>query len=137
MSEKSSLRRKQSSSGQRKVVCYGLYRHIRIGQGETLEWLHEAMPDLTTTMHTHFFLDNRVWSQAAANFSSYMEEDECYTNEYKLCEALSMGQKFLYIFDFGEERRISCKALRELNESAEKAEVVRVSGEAPEQNGGY
>lgn len=134
MSEKSSLRRKQSSSGQRKVVCYGLYRHIRIGQGETLEWLHEAMPDLTTTMHTLFFLDNRVWRQAAANFSSYMEEDECYTNEYKLCEALSMGQK---IFDFGEERQISCKALRELNESAEKAEVVRVSGEAPEQNGGY
>ena len=134
MSEKSSLRRKQSSSGQRKVVCYGLYRHIRIGQGETLEWLHEAMPDLTTTMHTHFFLDNRVWRQAAANFSSSMEEDECYTNEYKLCEALSMGQK---IFDFGEERQISCKALRELNESAEKAEVVRVSGEAPEQNGGY
>lgn len=114
-----------------------MYRHIRIGQGETLEWLHEAMPDLTTTMHTHFFLDNRVWRQAAANLSSYMEEDECYTNEYKLCEALSMGQKFLYIFDFGEERRISCKALRELNESAEKAEVVRVSGEAPEQNGGY
>lgn len=33
--------------------------------------------------------------------------------------------------------QISCKALRELNESAEKAEVVRVSGEAPEQNGGY
>ena len=62
-----------------------------------------------------------------------MEEDECYTNEYKLCEALSMGQKF----DFGEERRNSCKALRELNEPAEKAEVVRVSGEAPEQNGGY
>jgi len=61
------------------------------------------MPDLTTTMHTHFFLDNRVWRQAAANFSSYMEEDECYTNEYKLCEALSMGQKFLYIFDFGED----------------------------------
>ena len=78
-----------------------------------------------------------MWRQAAANISSYMEEDECYTNEYKLCEALSMGQKFLYIFDFGEERQISCKALRELNESAEKAKVVRVSGEAPEQNGGY
>lgn len=29
------------------------------------------------------------------------------------------------------------RLLRELNESAEKAEVVRVSGEAPEQNGGY
>ena len=95
------------------------------------------MPDLTTTMHMHSFLDNRVWRQASANYSSYMEEDECYTNEYKLCEALSMGQEFLYIFDFGEERQISCKALRELNESAEKAEVVRVSGEAPEQNGGY
>lgn len=66
-----------------------------------------------------------------------MEEDECYTNEYKLCEALSMGQKFLYIFDFGEERQISCKALRELNEPAEKAEIVRVPGEAPERNGGY
>lgn len=64
------------------------------------------MPDLATTMHAHFFLDNRVWRQAAANISSYMEEDECYTNEYKLCEALSMGQKFLYIFDFGEERQI-------------------------------
>ncbi len=74
---------------------------------------------------------------SCCKFSSYMEEDECYTNEYKLCEALSMGQKFLYIFDFGEERRISCKALRELNEPAEKAEVVHVSGEAPEQNGGY
>ena len=48
-----------------------------------------------------------------------------------------MGQKVLYIFDFGEERRFSCKALRELNEPAEKPEVVRVSGEAPEQNGGY
>ena len=47
------------------------------------------------------------------------------------------GAEIPYIFDFGEERQISCKALRELNESAEKAEVVRVSGEAPEQNGGY
>lgn len=51
---------------------------------------------------------------SCCKFSSYMEGDECYTNEYKLC-----------------------KALRELNEPAEKAEVVHVSGEAPEQNEGY
>ena len=48
-----------------------------------------------------------------------------------------MGQKFLYIFDFGEEWRFSCKVLRELDEPTEKPEVVRASGEAPEQYGGY
>ena len=118
----------------------GCYRHIRIGQGETLERLHETILDAFCfdDDHAHaFFLDNRAWSQASAFYSRYIEEAEHFTNEYKLCEVLSMGQKFLYIFDFGEEWRFSCKVLRELDEPTEMPQVVRVSGEAPEQYGGY
>lgn len=118
----------------------GCYRHIRIGQGETLERLHEAILDAFgfDDDHAHaFFLDNRAWSQASAFYSRYIEESEHLTNEYKLSEVLSVGQKFLYIFDFGEEWRFSCKVLRELDEPTEKPQVVRVSGEAPEQYGGY
>ena len=118
----------------------GCYRHIRIGQGDTLERLHEAILDAFgfDDDHAHaFFLDNRAWSQASAFYSRYIDEAEHFTNEYKLCEVLSMGQKFLYIFDFGEEWRFSCKVLRELDEPTEKPQVVRVSGEAPEQYGGY
>ena len=118
----------------------GCYRHIRIGQGETLESLHEAILDALCfdDDHAHaLFLDNRAWSQASAFYYGYIEEAEHLTNEYKLCEVLSVGQKFLYIFDFGEEWRFSCKVLRELDEPTEKSQVVRASGEVPEQYGGY
>lgn len=118
----------------------GCYRHIRIGQGETLERLHEAILDAFCfdDDHAHaFFLDNRAWSRIAEYVSCYLEDAERCTNEYRLCEVLRMGQKFLYIFDFGEEWCFSCKVLRELDEPTAKPQVVRVSGEAPEQYGGY
>ena len=44
--------------------------------------------------HAHaFFLDNRVWSQAAAFYPGYIDESDHFTNEYKLSEVLKVGQK--------------------------------------------
>ena len=46
---------------------------------------------------------------------------------------LSKGDKFKYLFDFGDEWRFQCKVLRELEESVDIPCVIRSVGDSPEQ----
>ena len=46
---------------------------------------------------------------------------------------LAAGQKFLYVFDFGDDWRFSCRVLKILDEQTKEPQVVRSVGDAPEQ----
>ena len=115
----------------------GCYRHIRIGEQETLDRLHEVILDAFDfdDDHAHaFFLDDRYWSKARAYFSDYIEDADNYSSDATLRQLqLEKGDKFKFLFDFGDEWRFQCKVLRELEERTDIPGVVRTVGEAPEQ----
>lgn len=62
-----------------------------------------------------------------------MEDDVHFSCDYTLSQLLSENQKFLYIFDFGDEWRFSCHVLRITDEKCDKPEIIKSVGEAPEQ----
>jgi len=114
----------------------GCYRHLRMPSASTLEdlsnailWAFEFDDD-----HGHaFYLDNCFWSDAACYMDNRMDEDDEYPHT---CDAsialLSVGQKFKYLFDFGDNWEFDCQVLRTM-EDCDEIELVRVHGQAPEQ----
>ena len=115
----------------------GCYRHIRIGDQETLDRLHELILDAFDfdDDHAHaFFMDDRYWSDARAYFSDYLDDGEKYSSDVTLRQLrLKKGDKFKFLFDFGDEWRLQCRVLRELEERTDIPGVIRTVGEAPEQ----
>lgn len=120
----------------------GCYRHIHINKDATLRDLSAAIlyAFQFDDDHLHaFFMDNKAWSEADAYYDPTVAEGGerlRYTEKYKLSRVLKVDKKFVYIFDFGDDWRFSCKVLREDPQSIEGdafAEVIRAKGEAPEQ----
>lgn len=115
----------------------GCYRHIRISASDTLYKLHKAIIcafDFEDD-HAHaFFMDNHIWSKKDAFFSDRAEKTDRLTRNYTLKKlGLSVGDKFKYLFDFGDEWIFQCKVLRVLEEATEIPCVIRSVGESPEQ----
>lgn len=115
----------------------GCYRHIQISANATLYKLHQAILKAFEFEDGHehaFFMDNHVWSSADAYFSSKAEAGDRLTKKYTLKKLqLAKGQKFKYVFDFGDEWEFQCKVLRELEEDTKTPLVIRSVGESPEQ----
>ena len=115
----------------------GCYRHIQISANATLYKLHQAILKAFEFEDDHehaFFMDNHVWSSADAYFSSKAESGDRLTKKYTLKKLqLAKGQKFKYVFDFGDEWEFQCKVLRELEEDTKTPLVIRSVGESPEQ----
>ena len=115
----------------------GCYRHIQISANATLYKLHQAILKAFEFEDDHehaFFMDNHVWSSADAYFSSKAESGDRLTKKYTLKKLkLTKGQKFKYVFDFGDEWEFQCKVLRELEEDTKTPLVIRSAGESPEQ----
>ena len=115
----------------------GCYRHIQISANATLYKLHQAILKAFEFEDDHehaFFMDNHVWSSADAYFSSKAESGDRLTKKYTLKKLkLTKGQKFKYVFDFGDEWEFQCKVLRELEEDTKTPLVIRSVGESPEQ----
>lgn len=115
----------------------GCYRHIRIGEQETLDRLHEVILNAFgfADDHAHaFFMDDRYWSSVRAYYSDYIDDAEKHSRDVTLRRLrLKKGEKFKFLFDFGDEWRFQCKVLRELEERTDFPGVVRTVGEAPEQ----
>lgn len=115
----------------------GCYRHIQISANASLYKLHQAILKAFEFEDDHehaFFMDNHVWSPADAYFSSKAEAVDRLTKKYTLKKLqLAKGQKFKYIFDFGNEWEFQCKVLRELEEDTKTPLVIRSAGESPEQ----
>ena len=115
----------------------GCYRLIQISANATLYKLHQAILKAFEFEDDHehaFFMDNHVWSSADAYFSSKAESGDRLTKKYTLKKLqLAKGQKFKYVFDFGDEWEFQCKVLRELGEDTKTPLVIRSVGESPEQ----
>ena len=115
----------------------GCYRHIRIGEQETLDRLHEVILDAFDfdDDHAHaFFMDDRYWSSVRAYYSDYVDDAEKYSSDVTLRQLqLEKGDKFKFLFDLGDEWRFQCKVLRELEERTDIPGTVRTVGEAPVQ----
>lgn len=115
----------------------GCYRHIKISSSAMLEELHKFILKVFDFEDDHlhaFFMNNRAWDMDEAYYSSYAENVEKYTSDYKLSDfKLEKGSKFIYIFDFGEEHKFTVKVLRKEEEPIKEPELIKSVGESPEQ----
>ena len=129
-------------------VGKGCYRHIRIDADNTLSQFSEAILDAFEFDNDHmhaFFMDNRAWSQDpyACYWSDPDDEgmiDNMNPSTYEVtlrALKLAEGKKFLYLFDYGDEWRFSCRVLKALDEQTKEPQVVRSVGEAPNQYPDY
>ena len=127
----------------------GCYRHIRIDGKAKLLDLHEAILDAFEFFDDHahvFFMNNHAWESGPNTFyAPFLKEEDLdmgeenrYTDEVTLDGlGLMPNQRFLYIFDFGEEWRFNCRVLKVLDEAAPEAEIVRSVGDPLEQYPDY
>lgn len=115
----------------------GCYRHIRIRETATLWQLHEIIQRAFEFDDDHmhaFFLDNRTWSPERAYFSEKSNIGKRLTKSMTLKKAgLKQGDKFKYVFDFGDEWVFQCRVLRCIEEATDIPCIVRSVGEPPAQ----
>lgn len=89
--------------------------------------------------HLHaFFMDGKPYSDAECYYSQYAEEEGIASNEIKV-EALELNekQKFLFVFDFGDDWRFKCEVIKIIDIFEGKPHVSNILGEAPEQYPDY
>ena len=116
----------------------GCYRHLRVDGSATLCDLSEVILDAFDFFDDHlhaFFMNNHAWSEGPdVYYSPYAEDEDQFSDEVTLDElSLTPGKRFLFIFDFGDDWRFSCRVLRVLDEPTDEPEIVRSVGEAPDQ----
>jgi hypothetical protein len=116
------------------------YRHIKISDLATLEELSREILEAFDFIEDHahaFFMDNRAWSDADSYYMAMEdeEEDERHTCDFTLRKAglKTVGKKFVYVFDFGDDWRFHCRVLRILDEQTADPVVIRTKGEPPVQ----
>lgn len=115
----------------------GCYRHIRISGGSTLSELHLAIQEAFSFDNDHayaFFLDNVEWSSQDCYYAEEVSSGYRKASKYRMERVgLQKGQKFKYLFDFGDEWLFQCKVLRVLEEETTGAEIIKSKGESPQQ----
>lgn len=80
-------------------------------------------------------MSNRGWDSRECYYSKHAD-DGPFTDEVTLIKAgLAEGKKFLYIFDFGDEWRFSCRVLHLLEKPTPTPICVRSKGDPPVQYG--
>ena len=112
----------------------GCYRHIQIDERETLLTLSSTILDSFEFFDDHmhsFFMNNIAWDEDAEFVCPGTELDGArgYTNNVKLSDfRLGKGDKFLYIFDFGDDWRFRIKVLREVDGPTQSPIELRSKG---------
>lgn len=115
----------------------GCYRHLQVSQEATLKDLADAIIKSFDFDNDHahaFFMDNKAWSHGNAYFMEEVSDDRPsrFTSNVKL-NILHIKQKFLFLFDFGDEWRFSCQVLREVSDNRHEPYELKRVGESPEQ----
>jgi hypothetical protein len=112
----------------------GCYRHIQISENATLFMLHDIINNAFDFDDDHmhaFFMNNRAWDDREVYMcpSGDLDNAKDYTDHVKLSELhLEKGDKFLYIFDFGDEWRFQIKILRVINEQTKSPVMLKSIG---------
>jgi hypothetical protein len=116
-------------------VQTGCYRHIQINESATLLKLHftilEAFGFDDDHLHA-FFMNNSAWDEDAEYVSPHMELEGArgFSDRAKLSKFhLVKGDKFLYIFDFGDEWRFQIRVLRVVDELVKTPAVLKSKGQ--------
>ena len=122
-----------------------VWRRIEIRDTDTLHDLHEAIQDAFGWDDDHlyaFFMSGRAWDQLTeiqgSPFGDLDEADPPTAVEVQLADlGLTKGQRFLYIFDYGDELRhdIEVHAITPAPSEDDFPRVVESHGEAPPQYG--
>lgn len=122
-------------------VSYGrsFYREIRIDADDTFDDLHHAIRRAVEFDDDHlyaFFMDNKAWSGKAAIYSPRDDLSRHTADKITLraC-SLSIGSKFLYLYDFGDEWRFSCRVTSTIDLRTQEPCVVKSKGTPPSQYG--
>lgn len=119
----------------------GCYRHLQISTNNTLYDLHKAILKAFAFQDNRahvFFMDNVVWSDQDAYYADGIEDASKKTINCSLKKLhLSVGLKFKYLFDFGEEWLFQCKVLRYTDEVTKEPLVLKSKGEAPDRYGDW
>jgi tetratricopeptide (TPR) repeat protein len=121
----------------------GIWRKIEIKGNQTLHDLHESIFDAFERYDEHlyaFFLSNKIWDKESEyglpSEDSYAR-DATRTRIDKL--GLALKQKFLYVFDFGDqwEHTITLVNIKEEKPTGDYPRVTDSKGEAPPQYPDY
>ena len=119
----------------------GIWRKIAISGEDTLKDFHVAIQFAFQFDFDHlyaFFMDGKRWSHDAINGPECDEGP--YANDFRIGELdLTVGQGFLYLFDFGDEWHfwVELKEVGEDSSRLSEPEVIESKGEAPEQYPSY
>ena len=115
----------------------GCYRHLKISDQATLEDLCSEILEAFEFVNDHahaFFMNNRPWSDDDCYYDAFSDEDNEYrhTCDYTLKKArLYEDQKFVFVFDFGDDWEFNCRVLRIIDEQTDSAQIIRTKGEPP------
>jgi len=115
-----------------------VWRKIEIAENQTLDDLHSAILDSVDFADDHlysFFISGRAWDKSTEYASPHADGANAARMKIKDLR-LRMKQKFLYLFDYGDEHRFEVQ-LMEINPDASKKirypKVVEEHGESPSQ----
>ena len=79
-------------------------------------------------------MDDRYWSDFAAYYSDDMDEGCRISYKMPLGRlGLKKGDKFKYLFDFGDEWRFQCRVMQELEEKTRNSRVIKSVEDSPAQ----
>ena len=114
----------------------GCYRHIQISESATLYSLSSAILDAFDFYDDHlhsFFMNNRAWDsdfEYASSRGGELDGSRGFSDNARLSRFhLSKGDKFLYIFDYGDDWRFRIKVLRVIGGSTKRPLVLKSVGE--------
>lgn len=115
----------------------GMWRRIQIPADATLHKLHQAIQNGFGLDDDHlyaFFMDNKAWSRLGDSYWSPGNERGPFAHKVRLCQLnLIPKQKFLYLFDFGDEWKFTVTFEKSTEEKVATAKVIAGKGEALEQ----
>jgi len=114
-------------------VGTGCYRHIQLPEVATLFTLHEAILDAFDFIDDHmhaFFMNNRAWDEDGEYICPGGDRALGFTDKVKLSKFhLGKGDKFLYVFDFGDDWRFQIKVLNVTDEIINEPIILKSVGE--------
>lgn len=117
----------------------GFYRDIQIDSDASFDAFHRAIQRAVEFDDDHlyaFFMDNKAWSRKAGIYSPRDEGSPYRADKITLRQcSLSVGSRFMYLFDFGDEWRFQCRVTKILDVKTTEAHTVKGKGEPPRQYG--
>lgn len=117
------------------------YRHLTFPGSFTLEDLADMILFAFDFDNDHlhaFFMDGQPYSRGESYYSRYAEEPGTPTNKIRVeTLGLSEKQKFLFLFDFGDDWQFNCE-IKKITDTPEKEPYIsEIVGKAPAQYPDY